>query len=107
MTLNEIIETQKNMITHLSSYALTDKIINREYAFLKRYFKEGYADECDYIDTLDWLIMINRNHKMNGEKLGELSELLSIILKHFRKMGQPLLEEKVAAFQNILKKKES
>lgn len=42
-------------ISHVSSFELTNRVRNHDYEFLIRYFEEGYADEHDYYDTLNWL----------------------------------------------------
>ncbi|HBA37913.1 MAG TPA: hypothetical protein DCY94_04250, partial [Firmicutes bacterium] len=41
LSLDDIKEMQKNVMIHLSSYELVNKIVDKEYDFLKKYFEEG------------------------------------------------------------------
>lgn len=93
----QIIDTQRNMIMHLSSYDLIDKIRNRDYSFLERYFIEGYVDEDDYEDALSWILLTNSSTNPSKEELIYLERILAFIIDHFQKSGN---EKKVAnAFQ--------
>lgn len=44
----QILQAQRNMVSHLSAWEVKNKVINGEFSFLERYFSEGYADEDDY-----------------------------------------------------------
>lgn len=81
----EILDTQRNMMMHLSSYELTEKIRKRDYPFLERYFKEGCADEDDYQDTLSWLLLTNSNSCPAKEELIAIEKILELIIHHFEK----------------------
>ncbi len=84
MSFSEVLKTQREMITHLSSYELVEKIRRRDYAFLERYFKEGYADDADYEDTLSWLLLTNSDACPSKEELIYLRNILDNILSHFQ-----------------------
>lgn len=79
----EILHAQRAMIGHLSSYELTEKIRKREYSFLERYFKEGYADEDDYQDTLGWLLLTNSSSSPSKEELLYIGRILEFMISHF------------------------
>lgn len=100
----KIMETQRNMITHLSSKDLIDKIINRDYAFLERYFKEGFADESDYNDTLLWLTFTNNIINPSKEELIHLKEIFSLISQYFEKTNKSENVGKVLQLQRKLEK---
>lgn len=88
---NEILDTQKNMITHLSWYELKNKILNKDYIFIERYFREGYADFDDYRKILNKIdLMISNLERNNSEEL-QLRKLYSLIAKLFKNY---LIEEK-------------
>lgn len=87
---------------HLSSYELLNKVTNREFGFLKRYFKEGYADEDDYEDALDWIMMLNRGYEIAEEEIEDLSEILFLIESHFRKNKQSEQMGKAMSFREIV-----
>lgn len=80
----QILDTQRNMIMHLSSFQLIEKIRGRDYAFLERYFLEGYADEEDYQDTLSWLLLTNSNACPSKEELIYLQRILEFMITHFQ-----------------------
>ena len=79
----EILETQRKIIEHLSSYELSEKIWNREYVFLERYFSEGYADESDFNDILTLLVFTNQNQTPSKEELKHLKIIFEIMSEHF------------------------
>lgn len=95
----QIIETQKDMITHLSCWNLTDKIRKRDYAFLVRYFREGFADEADYIDSLNWLTWTNRDQIPSKEELVYLREIFRLMSQHFSKINEEENNAKVLKLQ--------
>ena len=102
----KIMETQRNMITHLSSTDLIDKIRNRDYAFLERYFKEGFADESDYNDTLIWLTFTNNNINPSKEELIHLKEIFSLISQYLKKTNKSENVGKVLQLQRKLENKQ-
>ena len=81
----EILNTQRNMITHLSSYDLVEKIRKRDYPFLERYFEEGYADEDDYQDTLSWLLLTNSDSNLSRGEIVSIGRILDLLMKHNKK----------------------
>ncbi len=100
----QIMETQPNMMTHLSGSDLELKIASRDYAFLRRYFEGGYADDDDYRETLYWL---SRNAAPQKEELVNLENVLGLLGKHFASTSSPQESEKVLCLQktfNIPKK---
>lgn len=82
-TPSQILETQKNMITYLSRHELIRKFWNREYAFLERYFSEGFADESNYNDMLDNLIYIDELQGLSMEELLHIREILRFVVQYF------------------------
>lgn len=84
----QIMEMQRNMITHLSCWDLTEKIRNRDYAFLERYFKEGFADESDYIDSLNWLMWTNKNQAPSKDELAYLQGVFGLMSQHFQDINE-------------------
>ncbi len=96
----QIIEAQRSMITHLSSWDLTEKIRNRDYAFLERYFREGFADEADYRDSLNWLRYTNSDKIPSKDELIYLREIFGLMSEHFQKINETESIEKVLILQN-------
>jgi len=88
------------MITHLSSWDLTEKIRNRDYAFLERYFREGFADEADYRDSLNWLRYTNSDKIPSKDELIYLREIFGLMSEHFQKINETESIEKVLILQN-------
>ncbi len=80
----QILETQRNLLTHLSSYELGDIIRKRNYPLIERYFTEGYADEEDYKDALDWLTYNLSHQTPTEEELIQIQNILQIIAKKFQ-----------------------
>ncbi len=78
-TVKQILEAQENMMRHLSSYELTNKIRNKEYAFLLKYFKEGYADREDYGHVLKWISFIYIEQNLERKELLVLKELVLLL----------------------------
>ncbi len=100
----QIMETQRNMITHLSSWDLIEKIRNHDYAFLERYFKEGFADEADYRDLLNWLIYTNSNKNPSKDELIYLRGIFKLISEHFQKTNEIENIKKVLKLQKTFEK---
>lgn len=102
---SKIMKMQRNMMTHLSSIELVDKISKRDYAFLERYFKEGFADEFDYDDFLFWLTTTtNNNVNLSKDELIHLNEILSLISQYFEKTNKSENVGKVLQLQRKLEK---
>ncbi len=75
---------QKNMMRHLSCWELGDKVRGREYAFVERYLREGYADEDDYRDMVHWLNYTAHYQESPTENEREnLTNILNLTEKHF------------------------
>ena len=89
-----VLETQRKMITHLSGWELSQKVWNRDYVFLERYFSEGCADESDYNDTLTRLIYTNQDQMPSKEELIYLKRIFELMNQHLNsKNGQQSVEE--------------
>jgi len=99
LTAMQILEKQKNMITHLSSYELMNKIMRKDYTYLTRYFEEGYADESDYEDTL-W--MLYHNLSPTREEMGYLKIILESLQKYFEEKKEKQLIDNVLRLQRLL-----
>lgn len=72
--------------------------------FLERYFKEGFADESDYNDTLLWLTFTNNNINPSKEELIHLKEIFSLISQYFEKANKSENIGKVLQLQRKLEK---
>lgn len=107
LSSTQILEKQRDMITHLSSYELVDKIRRRNYTFLERYFKEGYADENDYSDTLSWLLLTNSETPPSLEELKILSRIFTFMISHFEVMDDKNNVEKIYQIQKRFNTKEN
>lgn len=75
----KVLEKQRNLISHLSGHEVVNKIRERDYEFLIKYFEGGYADETDYQDTLMWLGFLALKTEPTLEEIKRLRKLISII----------------------------
>lgn len=75
----KVLEMQRNLISHLSGHEVVNKIRERDYEFLIKYFEGGYADETDYQDTLMWLGFLALKTEPTLEEIKRLRKLISII----------------------------
>jgi len=100
----KLLETQRNMLSHLSSYELNNHTKNRDYSFLLRYFNEGYADEDDYKDTLMWIDFTAFKQPCTEKEKSHLSEILNLMNDKFQQENQ---EEQLANIKILQKKIES
>lgn len=95
LNLSSILDSQKNMICHLSSGNLIDKVRHHDIEYLIRYFEEGYADEADYYNVITWLGISNNELP---DDIESITRLLNIIKGHItEEKGKSLicsLEEK-------------
>lgn len=111
LSFSQIVDYQRNMMTHLSSFDLVEKIRKRNYAYLERYFKEGYADDSDYEDTLSWILITNNNISPTKEELCILSRIFSFMIEHFEEQKEEKMKLKVLQYQkemeNSVNKKEN
>lgn len=77
-----ILDMQKNMMTHLSSYELKNKVKEKNFNYIFRYFNEGYADKDDNDDCIDILYYIEfyiSNINLSKEELSMIQNILSQI----------------------------
>ncbi len=80
----EVLLKQKNMMRHLSSLEMGEKIRNREYAFVERYLREGYATANDYQGIVDWLNYTDLYQQSPTENEREnLKNILDLTEKYF------------------------
>lgn len=100
LTATQVLETQKNMITHLSSFELVNKIWKKDFYFLERYFKEGYADDADYSDTLLFLGQIKKEQLTKDELLC-LKRILELISNYVNAQKKEEDIEIVLKLQNF------
>lgn len=91
----QILEYQKNMMTHLSGHEVSKKVRNRNYEFIERYLKEGYADEDDYRDIITWLRFADfwlGNESLSpyptDNELVHIHHILELSTCHFEKQDQ-------------------
>jgi len=97
LSLEELLNNQQNMLMHLSSCDINDKVKNKEFIFLKRYLKEGYADDDDFKDILVKISIYLKNTNFTKEELEMLYEILKIINEKFEldqnKQGLQIVDE--------------
>lgn len=98
----EILEKQKNMIGHLSSWELTNKIREHDYSFLERYFSEGYADEADYQVTLTWL-SFTKKLEYSKEEIESLRNVFILIKNKYEKEENNCALTKVRELTQLFK----
>lgn len=99
LSKEQILESQRNMMTHLSGFELTAKIRKREYAFVEKYFSEGYADIDDYRDVLNWLTLTVFDQVPTKEELVLLKNVLELMDQRFRVNSDEPNIEKVKKLQ--------
>lgn len=80
-----IMQKQNDLMIHLSSYELVQKIRNREFSFVERYFKEGMADKDDYTDAMVWLklTLLGIQKTINKEDCIHIQNILQLLSNHF------------------------
>ena len=76
---DNILDIQKDMMTHISSYELKNKVIEKNFNFIFRYFNEGYADKDDYTDILFYIEFFIPNMNISTEELLIIRKILSLI----------------------------
>lgn len=104
LTRFQIMEKQRSMITHLSSWDLVGKIRKRDYAYLVRYFQEGFADKDDYSDALEWFFYTNSDIMPSKEELINLRTIFGLLHQHFQTINE---QESIAKLLKIQSKFES
>ena len=95
----QILDAQKNMIMHLSSSDLTNKIMDRDYSFIYRYFSEGYADRLDYGNVLTMLIFDNKNKIITKDEMLELRNILQLFQQNFEVNNDDYSIQKIKEFK--------
>lgn len=88
LSSKQIFENQKNMMRHLSSYELIQKIRMEEYAFIEQYFLEGYADLNDYQDALMYIYYKlyskdSATTSFTKDHFIHIKNILEILCQHF------------------------
>lgn len=86
LSLKEILEVQKNMIVHLSTWHLIEKAIASDYDFLEKYFKAEVADEDDYLGVLEYL-SLSVSRMKSREEVMYLREIFILMYQHFREVN--------------------
>lgn len=104
LTPEHIFRKQQEMMVHLSSNEVIDKVKERNYIFLERYFKSGLADKDDYNDTLIWLYYTNVNNKPDREELKQIKRILDIISAEI-KIETKLTSDLILKLRNIFDEK--
>lgn len=79
--INQIMNKQKMIMTHISSFELVNKIRNKEYQFLEKYFQEGFADDDDYKDTLTFIGFSTSKNTPSENEIQNIQKILDIISK--------------------------
>lgn len=104
LSIDQILEKQKNMLVHLAGYDFSAKIRNGEYNYLYRYFNEGFADENDYVDFLQWIFILLPKLDLTKAELVELNSILDLVNKQFVKNNDEQNKEKLKKLQLALEK---
>lgn len=97
-----VLETQKSMMTHLSSNDLIQKVRNRDYLFLEKYFEEGFADECDYKDVLNFIINTRSIDNISNDELVHIKRILSLMTNYFNQIKDDNNIQKLLKLQGSL-----
>lgn len=103
LSSHKILETQKEMICHLSSWELSEKIQKEEFQFVEKYFSLGLADEGDYVTALIGLKFGCLNEENMPQQCEHLDSIFNILLDKFTENNQ---EDKIEAVK-VLKGKYS
>lgn len=98
LNINGILSHQMDAISHVSSFELTNRVRNHDYEYLIRYFEEGYADESDYYDTLNWLGLTK--DEIIEEEFYSVHRLLALLRVGLEKEST---EAKVLEIESIIK----
>ena len=94
LTPTDILLKQKNMIRHLSSFELSDKVKKQDFTYLVQYFTLGFADSDDYIDVLEEISFLIHNENFSKENYELIQKILSILRQNFsEKQDQKTLEK--------------
>lgn len=99
----QIMEAQRNMITHLSSSDLKEKVREHDYTFLEKYFRGNFADEDDYKDLLKWLMYDDSNRNPSKNQLEYLREIFKIMISHFQTINEEENVEKIKKLEKEFK----
>ncbi len=102
LSVSEIVETQKRETPYFPISILIQKIANREYEALKRYFTMGLADDKDIEIILDLLISINMAQKIPPEENRQVKTLLEIIINQLEKQESIIPKGKIITLQKLL-----
>ena len=83
----DILDTQKNMMCHLSGSDLWDIIRDKNFNFIEQYFLGGFADEDDYRDILIKIGFILGKEELTKEELVVLKRIFVILNNKFVSVG--------------------
>lgn len=98
---NQILETQKEMLVHLHGYEINEKVWKRDYSFVYRYFKAGFADAKDYSDVLNLIIFTIQRQAPTKEELIQIKNILVLMDKQFQSNNDGVNIEKVKELKSV------
>lgn len=84
LTVEEILEVQKNMVEHLNDFDINCNVRNNRFSFLEWYFKEGYLDGEGYVAFLNYAFYYRFNrHEITQEELVHFYNILNLLQNKF------------------------
>lgn len=83
MKVEDVFETQKNMMYHLSGSELSNIIRERNFLYLESYLNSGLADETDFVETLMWIGFSLSHQEASKEELVILKRVFDILNQRF------------------------
>lgn len=99
---SQILEKQKEIMTHISGHELMSKIFDKKYEFVEKYFQEGYADNDDYRAALIWIYSKAEVEKFTKEELQYLKNILKLLIDKFAEKEEQIYVEQTKKLYKIL-----
>lgn len=105
LTAEEILTEQKNFVEPISlDISLVTKIKEHDYAYIERYFKEGYATDDDYYDVLRWKDYLYHGVVPTKEEYASFMNIISMLLKRFEELNDEYSIKSIMDLKRILKR---
>ncbi len=95
----DILDFQREMLSHLSDFEIHDLIKNREFYKLLEYLKSGMTDKDDFRNTYGWLVYESKI-ELFGEQYASYIEDILIILQENDAFTQSVSEVKMLMLKN-------
>lgn len=105
LSVEDILIEQKNFVEPISqSISIITKIKEHDYAYIERYFKEGYATDKDYYDVIRWKNYLYYSNAITKEEYTSLMNILNILLEKFEALNAEHSIESINDLKRILKR---